>query len=193
MKKYRVREKSLLWHLLRAKKPLQIIGMSIAFLLIFTAMSAAAADDLQTYELQRGQAQSEEDVKLAEKVAENGTQKPETALTQEERYVVECIVQGEAGGESYKGKMLVTQCIKNACEKDNLKPSQVMKKYKYSGWNENLTEETKNAVSAVFDNGEAVTEEYILYFYAPKYCDSTWHETQKYVLTEGGHRFFAEY
>ena len=79
MKKYRVREKSLMWHLLRAKKPLQIIGMSIAFLLIFTAMSATAADDLQTYELQRGQAQSEEDVKPAEKVAVNGDMTPETA------------------------------------------------------------------------------------------------------------------
>lgn len=80
MKMYRVREKSLMWHLLRAKKPLQIIGMSIAFLLIFTAMSAAAADDLQTYELQRGQVQSEEDVKPAGKVAVNGDLTPETAV-----------------------------------------------------------------------------------------------------------------
>lgn len=77
--KYRIREKSLMWHLLKAKKPLQNIGMSIAFLLIFTAMSAAAADDLQTYEMQHGQAQVEEDVKTAEKVAENGDLTPETA------------------------------------------------------------------------------------------------------------------
>lgn len=83
MKKYRVREKSLMWHLLRAKKPLQIIGMSIAFLLIFTAMSAAAADDLQVYELQHDNAQSEEDVKQAEKVAVNGDLTPETAAEEE--------------------------------------------------------------------------------------------------------------
>lgn len=77
--KYRIREKSLMWHLLRVKKPLQVIGMTIAFLLIFTAMSAAAADDLQVYEMQHGQAQVEEDVKVAEKVAENGDLTPETA------------------------------------------------------------------------------------------------------------------
>lgn len=65
-------------------------------------------------------------------------------------------------------------------------------RYKYSGWNDDPTEETKEAVKAVFDNGETVTEEKILYFYSPKHCRSKWHETQKYVLTEGGHRFFAE-
>lgn len=80
-KKYRVREGSLAWHILRAKKPLQIIGMSIAVLAIFAGMSAAAADDLETYKLAYANAQIEEDVKEAEKVAESGTQKPETAWT----------------------------------------------------------------------------------------------------------------
>lgn len=82
-RKYRIREKSLMWHLMRVKKPLQIIGMTIAFLLIFTAMSAAAADDLQVYEMQHGQAQVKEDVKTAEKVAENGDLTAETAVEEE--------------------------------------------------------------------------------------------------------------
>lgn len=100
---------------------------------------------------------------------------------------------GEAGGESYEGKMLVAQCLKNACEKDDLEPSEVAEKYQYSGWSENPSKETKEAVRAVFDNGEKLTDEEILYFYAPEFCDGEWHETQRYVLTEGGHKFFAEY
>ena len=78
-KKYRVREGSIAWHILKAKKPLQIIGMSIAILAIFAGMSAAAADDLETYKLAYADAQIEEDVNEAEKVAESGTQKLETA------------------------------------------------------------------------------------------------------------------
>lgn len=79
MKKYRVREKSLAWHIVRAKKPLQIIGMSIAILAIFAGMSAAAADDLEAYKLAYANAPIEEDVKPTEKVAETGAQRPETA------------------------------------------------------------------------------------------------------------------
>lgn len=113
-------------------------------------------------------------------------------LSEEERIIVECIVMGEAGNESYKGQVLVAQCILNACIKDNLKPSVVRNKYKYSGWKTNPNDSVKKAVKEVFDNGYKVTNEFILYFYAPKYCTSNWHESQRYVLTEGGHRFFAE-
>lgn len=78
MKKYRIREGSIAWHILRAKKPLQILGMTAAILLVFTAMSAAAADDMQNYELMHVNAQIEEDVKTAEKAAETGDKKPKT-------------------------------------------------------------------------------------------------------------------
>ncbi len=114
-------------------------------------------------------------------------------LNDYERLVVECIVMGESGGESYEGQVLVAQCVLNACLKDNLQPSEVRNVYKYSGWNANPSESVKNAVSAVFDNGYKVTDEFILYFYAPKYCNSVWHETQKFVIEVGGHRFFAEW
>ena len=39
---------------------------------------------------------------------------------------------------------------------------------------------------------EEVTDREILYFYAPELCESEWHETQSYVMTVGGHRFFEE-
>lgn len=114
-------------------------------------------------------------------------------LSDYERNVVECVVMGEARGESYEGKVLVAQCILNACLIDELQPSEVRKQFKYAGWNENPSDEVKQAVSAVFDDGYQITEEPILYFYAPTLCKSSWHETQRYVLTEGCHKFFARW
>ena len=126
--------------------------------------------------------------------AENVTEfKPVFYLSEYERRVVECIVMGESGGEPYKGQLLVAQCLLNACLKDGLQPSEVRKAYKYSGWNSNPSESVKNAVREVFDNGYKVTNEYILYFYAPKLCNSKWHETQRFVTQVGGHRFFARW
>ena len=51
MKRYRVREKSLAWHIVRAKKPLRIIGILLAILVMFMALSVTAADDYETYTL----------------------------------------------------------------------------------------------------------------------------------------------
>lgn len=118
---------------------------------------------------------------------------PVFQLSDEERLVAECIVMGEANGEPYDGQVLVAQCLLNACLKDDLQPSEVRTKYKYSGWNENPSESVKNAVNAVFDDGYKVTDEFILYFYAPKHSKGTWHETQRFVIEVGGHRFFAEW
>ena len=50
----------------------------------------------------------------------------------------------------------------------------------------------KSAVSDVFDDGDVATDAEILYFYAPELCQSLWHESQTYVCTIGGHRFFEE-
>lgn len=119
-------------------------------------------------------------------------------LSDEERYVVESIVTGEAGSETYDGKWAVATCIYNACVKDGLQPSQVRKQYKYSGWNETWRTqhpekfaEVQEVVSRVFDNGELITDKPILWFYAPKYCNGSWHNTQQYVATWGTQKFFA--
>lgn len=114
-------------------------------------------------------------------------------LTDDERHVVENVVMGEAEGESYNGKILVAQCIFNACLKDDITPSEVVEKYKYAGWNDEPSNDVVQAVSDVFDDGVQVTDEFILYFYAPEYCVSDFHESQRYILTEGGHKFFAEW
>lgn len=114
------------------------------------------------------------------------------SLIPQERDLIERVVMAESGGESYEGQMLVCQCILNACEIDDIRPAEAIKKYAYAKSRPEPSESIKRAVSAVFDKGERVTDEAIVYFYAPKLVKSKFHESQKFVLTEGNHKFFAE-
>lgn len=114
------------------------------------------------------------------------------SLSDEEFMIAACIVQGEAGIEDFTGKCLVAQCILNACIEDNLTPSEVRKEYQYAGWSEDVSKETIQAVKSVFYDKYEITERPIKYFYAPRYCNGEWHETQTFVLKHGGHKFFEE-
>ena len=114
------------------------------------------------------------------------------SLTPQERDLVERVVMAESGGESYKGQMLVAQCILNACEIDGIRPAKVIKKYVYAKARPEPSDSVKRAVSAVFDKGETVTDEPIVYFYAPALVKSEFHESQRFVLAEGNHKFFAK-
>lgn len=113
-------------------------------------------------------------------------------LTAEERDTVERVVMAEAGGESFEGKMLVAQCILTATEKTGLQPSEVVVKYKYTANRPEPSQSVKDAVAAVFDRGELVVDEPVMYFYNPAIVESEWHESQIFVIEVGGHRFFAE-
>mgnify|MGYP004654890871 CR=1 FL=1 len=112
-------------------------------------------------------------------------------LSDYERSVVESLVMAEAGGECYEGQIAVAQCILNACERNTCQPSEAAIIYKYTKNRPKPSDSVKKAVYAVFNNGEAVTESKILYFYAPDMTYSSWHESQNYIMTIGGHRFFA--
>lgn len=113
-------------------------------------------------------------------------------LTDAERDIVERVVMAEAGGESFEGQMLVAQCILNAAEKRGVDPSEAVVLYSYTKSRPDPTQRVKDAVAAVFDRGETVVDEPILYFYNPALVTSDFHESQIFVIEEGGHRFFAE-
>ena len=117
--------------------------------------------------------------------------RPRYSLTEAERDLIERVVMAESGGESYKGQMLVAQCILNACEIDGIRPAKVIKKYVYAKARPEPSDSVKRAVSAVFDKGETVTDEPIVYFYAPKIVKSEFHESQIFAIEEGGHKFFC--
>ena len=114
------------------------------------------------------------------------------ALTEEQRTLIEQVVSAESRGEPYDGQVAVAQCILNACLKDGITPEQAIKKYKYTGARVEPTDSVKKAVAAVFDRGEGVTEEPIMYFYAPALVESKWHESQDFVVEIQNHRFFKE-
>ena len=142
-----------------------------------------------TKEIEQLKAQQTKPPETQETSRGGGTRYP---LTPQERDLVERVVMAEAGGESYKGQMLVCQCILNACEIDGIRPAEVIRKYVYAKARPEPSESVKQAVSAVFDKGEQVTDEPILYFYAPALVKSEFHESQRFVLAEGNHKFFAE-
>lgn len=118
-------------------------------------------------------------------------------LSEDDRWFIECVVAGEAAGEPYEGKLAVAQCYFDAMIKDGLTAREVRDAYQYSGWNEHLDIQNRNAymdvvdaVSDVFDRGHFVTDKPILYFYAPAVVYSGWHEAQKYWKSISNHRFF---
>lgn len=113
-------------------------------------------------------------------------------LTAEERELVCRVVMAESGTEPFDGKMAVSQCILNACEKTGKCPAEAIAEYGYTDRRVEPNAETREAVAAVFDAGETVTNAEILFFYAPNLVKSAWHESQTYVCTIGGHRFFSE-
>ena len=118
-------------------------------------------------------------------------------LTEDDRWFIECVVAGECAYEPYEGKLAVAQCYFDAMIKDGLTAREVKEVYQYAGWNSDLDKqdrkmyiEVMEAVHDIFDVGQFVTEKPILFFYAPSLCDSPWHESQNYVMTIGGHKFF---
>lgn len=113
-------------------------------------------------------------------------------LTAEQRTLIEQVVSAESRGEPYDGQVAVAQCILNACLKDDITPERAVVKYKYTSARVEPTDSVKKAVAAVFDRGEGVTDEPILYFYAYKRVESEFHESQDFVIEIKNHRFFKE-
>lgn len=104
---------------------------------------------------------------------------------------------GECAYEPYDGKLAVAQCYFDAMIKDGLSAREVKEVYQYDGWNPDLDKqdrkmyiEVMDAVHDIFDCGQFVTEKPILFFYAPRWCISDWHEAQEFEMEIGGHRFF---
>lgn len=156
------------------------------------ATSSPVAEESQSYVFyyKDGQAVNWEDV-TDSWAAEAGFRK-RYSLTDAERLEIAQVITAEAGGEPFAGKIAVAQCILQTCEDEGIRPDEVLRVYAYSKRRPDPTQEALEAVQDVFDFGIVATTEPIKYFYAPALVDSEWHESQIYVMTINGHRFFKE-
>lgn len=114
------------------------------------------------------------------------------AMTDAERWEVASVVEAEAGGEPYAGKLAVAQCVFQAVKDDGVRPVEAIERYSYTKNRPQPSEEAYKAVDEVFLYGRIVATEPIKYFYSPARTSSEWHESQDHVMTINNHRFFSE-
>lgn len=104
-----------------------------------------------------------------------------------------CRVITAEAGTNWDLCMGVAQCLFNACQREgwHYSPTQVLEMYGYTGPADWILEEAEAACVAVFVDWEVYEPVgNALYFYAPRYVDSRWHESQSFVVEIEGVRFF---
>lgn len=114
------------------------------------------------------------------------------SLTKAERDLVERAVMAEAGGECFEGQMMIAQCILDGSLNQGIDVATFIKNSQIVTSTKEPYESCKRAVSAVFDEGQRVTEEMADIWYAPALVYSEWHESQIYITTIGAHKFFKK-
>lgn len=114
-------------------------------------------------------------------------------LSESDRDLLERLVQGEAGGEGMEGAALVAQAIRDTMVYKGFDSvEEVRRALKYSGSTANKpNENVKQAVKFIFDDGGYAVKHSIFYFYAPAKVSSPFHESQKFIIEHGGHKFFS--
>lgn len=114
------------------------------------------------------------------------------SLSKAERDLVERAVMAEAGGECFEGQMMIAQCILDGSLNQGIDVATFIKNSQIVTSTKEPYESCKRAVSAVFDEGQRVTEEMADIWYAPALVYSEWHESQIYITTIGAHKFFKK-
>ncbi len=136
--------------------------------------------------------ETSESIATTEKPSVTYSAKQYDGSISEDEYEFICtIVMAEAGAEPYEGIIAVTQCYLNAMKKENADAYTIHNKYGYAK-GKTPDRNVRTIVYDVLYNGLSVTDEPILFFYAPSLTYSAWHESQIFVMEIGGHRFFKE-
>lgn len=144
--------------------------------------------------------------KKTEKVAKPAViEGKKVSMSADERMWLEKMVEAEATGESYEGKVAVASVIANRVTSSQF-PNSVMgvikqnngKFHQFSPWDDgriykmNPTESSKKAVVEVFDKGVRNVPNDTLYFAVKTIAFDNWMgKTRKHNLTIGNHAFFS--
>ena len=119
------------------------------------------------------------------------TQGKSISMDREDRQWLEKLVEAEATGESYEGKLAVATVIANRIESNSF-PNSVMGVIKQNN-KVNPTPSTLKAVQEVFDKGVRNLPKDTLYFAVEDIVYDNWiGKTRKYTTTIGEHAFFSE-
>ena len=124
---------------------------------------------------------------------------PFIEISDNDRYVVECVVAGEAGGHSYPLMKAVAQCMAISMDMRQMSADEVRQEHQYHGYNPGLEQTDPyawamvcSAVSEIFDDGNFVVYEPIEYFYNPSYGGGDFHEKMDFIIEIEGVRFFRD-
>lgn len=113
-------------------------------------------------------------------------------VTGKDRDILERLVMGEAGNQGFTGAALVAQCIRDMYILGGFDSVEAVRtNCGYSGkLDTEPNRDVLDAVSFIFDEGGYAVKHRLLYFYAPKYSQGKFHNTQNLIIEYGGHRFF---
>lgn len=113
-------------------------------------------------------------------------------LTDADRDLLERLCMGEFGSGGFIGAALIAQSVKDAmCFDGYSTVADVIKYYHYDGRTDVGTNDAcRQAVRYIFDDNHDAVQHRLLYMYNPYLCTSSFHESQRFILSYQGVRFF---
>ena len=113
-------------------------------------------------------------------------------LTDSDRQLLENLCYGEFGTGGFIGAALIAQAVKDAmCFDGYTTIPEVIRECRYDGsTTRGTSEECRQAVRYVFDDDGSAVQHRILYMYAPYLVNSSFHESQNFILSYQQIRFF---
>lgn len=112
-------------------------------------------------------------------------------LSDDDLAVVYAAVMGSARGEDELVMQAVAQAIRNTCDDEGKSVSEVVEQRHYPLWEGDVSDEAKEAVGKMTENGRSAVDARIHYWYNPNIQDGEWFEsTRHYICTIGNVRFF---
>lgn len=116
----------------------------------------------------------------------------QVTLTDEDRDLLERLCMGEFGSGGFIGACLIAQAVKDAmCFDGYTSVAEVIKKCRYTGSTSIGTSDAcRQAVRYIFDENHDAVQHRIMYMYNPYMVQSAFHESQNFILSYYGVRFF---
>jgi hypothetical protein len=113
-------------------------------------------------------------------------------LSDSDRGLLERLCMGEFATGGFVGAALVAQAVKDAiCFDGYTSVAAVIKECRYTGTTKVVAnEDCKKAVEYIFDQNKDAVQHRIMYMYNPSLVQSAFHESQNYIMTYQGVRFF---